>query len=146
MDAAGAVCLIGRDGLNAMVIRRLQKARASPGHSWLVGKTMQADARGAIKLSRWFGDALICVRYRLSPDGRQRITTVELEVERVAVQKKSNPLVAVKIYPSELKLIAMAKARGAWYNEKTRLWRMYQNDAHTLGLGQRIARLVDEQK
>ena len=123
-----------------MVIRALRKTRASPGHCWGVAKTMQADARGAIKLSRRFGETLVCVRYRLSPDGRQRLTTVELEVERVEVQKKANPFVAVKIYPSEKKLIAAARAKGAWLNAKTRLWRMHQNDAYALGLGKRIAR------
>lgn len=128
-----------------MVVRQLRKPRASPGHSWAVGKTMQADSRGAVKLTRKFGGTLVCVRYRLSPDGKQRMTTVELEVERVEVQKKSNPRVAVKIYGSETKLIALAKAKGAWFNEKTRLWRMNQNDAHALGLGKRIAR-AEEQK
>lgn len=101
---------------------------------------MQADSRGAVKLTRQFGETLVCVRYRLSPDGKQRMTTVELEVDRVDVQKKSNPRVAVKIYASETKLIALAKAKGAWFNEKTRLWRMHQNDAYALGLGKRIAR------
>lgn len=123
-----------------MVVRQLKKPRASSGHSWPVGKTMQADSRGAVKLTRKFGETLVCVRYRLSPDGKQRMTTVELEVDRVDVQKKSNPRVAVKIYASETKLIALAKAKGAWFNEKTRLWRMHQNDAHALGLGKRIAR------
>jgi hypothetical protein len=105
-----------------------------------VGKTMQADARGAIKLSRKFGNTLICVRYRLSPDRKQRLTTVELEVERVAVRKKANPLVAVKIYESERNLIAAATAKGAWFNADTRLWWMNQNAAHALRLGNRIAR------
>jgi hypothetical protein len=100
---------------------------------------MQADARGALKLARVFGETLICVRYRLSPDGNERITTVELEVDRVTVQHRSNPSVSVKIYASELKLAAQAKAKGAWFNGKTRLWRMHQNDAHALGLGNRIA-------
>lgn len=121
------------------MVRKLKKLRASPGHTWPVGKTMQADSRGAVKLTRRFGETLICVRYRLSPDGKHRLTTVELEVDRVEVQKKSNPQVAVKIYPSESNLIAMAKAKGAWFNAKTRLWRMHRNDAHALGLGKRIA-------
>ena len=127
-----------------MAVRKLLRARAAPGHSWAVAKTMQADTRGAIKLSRKYGDALICVRYRISPDGNKRITTVELEVDRAEVQKKSNPLVLVKIYASERKLTIMAKAKGARFNAKTRLWRMHQNDAHTMGLGQRIAKLLEE--
>jgi hypothetical protein len=118
---------------------RLKKTRASPAHSWAVGKTMQVDTPGALKLTRKYGDALICVRYRMSPDGSERITTIELEVDRVIVQRKANPVVSVKIYASESKLTAMAKAKGARFNAKTRLWRMHKNDAQSIGLGQRIA-------
>jgi hypothetical protein len=106
---------------------------------------MQIDTPGAIKLTRKYGDALLCVRYRLSPDGTERITTIELELERVTVQRKANPVVAVKIYPSEIKLIAMAKAKGARFNGKTRLWRMHKNDAQALGLSARIARPEGQQ-
>ena len=101
---------------------------------------MQVDTPGAVKLTQKYGDALVCVRYRVSPDGAERITTIELELERVAVRRKANPVVTVKIYASETKLTAMAKAKGARFNGKTRLWRMHQNDAHALGLGDRIAR------
>ena len=128
-----------------MAVPPLKKTRASPAHSWAVGKTMQVDTPGAVKLTRKYGEALVCVRYRISPDGAERITTVELEVDRVAVQRKANPVVAVKIYPSERKLTALAKAKGARFNGKTRLWRMHRNDAHALGLGERIA-LTMEQK
>lgn len=128
----------------ARKLMKMMKPRASPGHSWRVVKTMQTDATGAVKLSRKFGEALICVRYRLSPDGTERITTVELEVDRAEVQKKANPLVWVKIYASEIKLTAMAKAKGARFNGKTRLWRMHQNDAHALDLGRRIAKPIEQ--
>ena len=127
-------------GMRQTNARKLKRPRASVGHNWPVGKTMQTDARGAIKLTRKFGETLVCVRYRLSPDGSQRMTTVELEVDRSAVQKKANPPVSVKIYASETKLAAQAKARGAWFNGKTRLWHMHQNDAQALGLAKRIAR------
>jgi hypothetical protein len=127
-----------------VAIPRLKKTRASPSHSWAVGKTMQVDTPGAVKLTRKYGDALVCVRYRVSPDGAERITTIELEVDRVTIQHKANPIVAVKIYASEVKLTAMAKAKGARFNGKTRLWRMHQNDAHAVGLGKRIARDLEQ--
>jgi hypothetical protein len=101
---------------------------------------MQVDTPGAVKLTQKYGDSLVCVRYRVSPDGSDRITTIELELERVAIRRKANPMVAVKIYASETKLTTMAKAKGARFNGKTRLWSMHQNDAHALGLGDRIAR------
>ena len=127
-----------------MAVPPLKKTRASPAHSWAVGKTMQVDTPGAVKLTRKYGEALVCVRYRISPDGAERITTVELEVDRVAVQRKANPVVAVKIYPSERKLTALTKAKGARFNGKTRLWRMHRNDAHALGLGERIALTIEQ--
>ena len=127
-----------------MAIPRLKKTRASPSHSWAVGKTMQVDTPGAVKLTRKYGDALVCVRYRVSPDGAERITTIELEVDRATIQHKANPLVAVKIYASEVEITAMAKAKGARFNGKTRLWRMHQNDSHALGLGKRIARDLEQ--
>lgn len=127
-----------------MSIPRLRKTRASAAHSWAVGKTMQVDTPGAVKLTRKYGDLLVCVRYRVSPDGSQRITTIELEVDRVDIQRRSNPIVTVKIYPSETKLTTMAKAKGARFNAKTRLWRMHRNDAHALGLNDRIAKPLDQ--
>lgn len=131
--------------MNQRKPRALKRPRACIGHNWPVAKTMQADARGAIKLTRKFGETLICVRYRLSPDGTQRMTTVELEVDRVAVQRKFNPPVSVKIYASEMKLMTQARAKGAWFNAKTRLWRMHQNDAYALGLAKRIARAENQE-
>jgi len=122
----------------------LKKTRASPAHSWAVGKTMQVDTPGAVKLTRKYGDALVCVRYRISPDGSERVTTIELEVDRVTIQRKANPVVAVKIYPTERELTALAKAKGARFNGKTRLWRMHRNDAYALGLGERIAKPIDQ--
>jgi hypothetical protein len=123
-----------------MPVPRVKKPRAALSHSWAVAKTMQVDGPGALKLSRRFGEALVCVRYRVSPDGNERMTTVELEVDRVPIQKRANPLVAVKIYASETELKTRAKAKGAIFNGRTRLWRMHRNDALALGLTQRIAR------
>ncbi|MBL8307331.1 MAG: hypothetical protein JNM33_11590 [Rubrivivax sp.] len=104
-----------------------------------MSKTIQADMPGAVKLTRKHGDTLVCVRYRLSPDGRQRATTVELEIDRTDVIGRANPYVLVKIYASEKRLTALAKARGAWFNARSKLWRMRRNDAQTLGLISRIA-------
>ena len=126
-----------------MVIAKLKKQRAAESHSWAVSKTIQADANGAIKIAQKYGDSLVCVRYRLSPDGNERITTVELELERVPVQKRRNPMVSVKVYPSETDLITVAKSKGARYNARTRLWRMTKNDAIAMGIQERIANALD---
>ena len=121
----------------------LKKARAAESHSCAVSKTIQADGKGAIKISRKYGDSLVCVRYHVSPDGNERITTVELELERSQIQKKLNPTVTVKIYASESALIGIAKMKGARYNAKTRLWRISKNDAQAMGITDRIAKVLD---
>ena len=114
--------------------------KSATDQRWGVAKTMQPDDKGAVKLARKYGETLVCVRYRLSNDGSERITTVELEVDRVGVRQRTNPEVSVKIYASEADLREKAKAKGARYNGKTRLWRMTANDAVALGLASRVAR------
>lgn len=100
---------------------------------------MQPGGKGAIKWQRHYGETLVCVRYRLSPDGAQRMTTVELVVDTASVQSRQNPPVAVKIYASEAKLRSLAMAKGARYDSTIRMWRMRLNDARALGLTKRIA-------
>ena len=117
----------------------LRKARASISHSWAVSKTIQADGKGAARHARRYGDSLVCVRYRLSPDGHERLTTVELVVDRSPVQKRTDPVVFVKIYASERALVNAAKHKGAMYNAKSRLWRMNRSEAMAMGLKDRIA-------
>ena len=122
-----------------MPTAKLAKKRAAESHSWAVSKTIQTDGKGAVKLAQKYGESLVCVRYRISPDGNERITTIELEIDKTPVNKKANPLVTLKIYSSETDLISIAKAKGARYNAKTRLWQMNRNDALTMGLKERIA-------
>jgi hypothetical protein len=110
-----------------------------------VGKTIQVDMPGAVKLTRKYGDQLVCVRYRVSPDGRERITTIELEIERTAVQRKANPIVLVRIDQLDTSLVQKAQAKGARYDPAQRAWRLPRNAAHALGLSKRIVR-TDRQR
>jgi hypothetical protein len=119
---------------------RMKRTRASPAHAWAVGKTIQVDMPGAVKLTRKYGDQLVCVRYRVSPDGRERITTIELEIDRVPVQRKANPIVLVKIQQSDIGLIQKAQAKGARYDAVRHAWRLPRNAAHALGLSKRIVK------
>ncbi len=54
-----------------------------------VTKTLEPDQPGAVRLTRQYGDALLCVRYRRDPRGLTRYTTVELIVDRAPVATKS---------------------------------------------------------
>ena len=89
---------------------------------WRVTKTMQPGERGAVRLLRAYGDQLVCVRYRTSGSGEERLTTVELVIDRTMVRRRGHQIVAFKIKDSEEKLRREALKLGAWFNAATGLW------------------------
>lgn len=102
-------------------------------------KTFPAGAPGAVKLTRRYGRALICVRYRTDATGSLRYTTVELIIEQVPVQHRAAPhMVAVKFAYDEPLLRSRAVKLGAKWSAKTRLWHMPKATAKALGLEKRI--------
>jgi hypothetical protein len=111
---------------------------------WRVAKKIKPSQRGAIKLARLHGKELLCVRYRENPEGTERLTTIELVVERTVIQKRSDPMVYFKIKIDEVELRAMAMARGAKYNGRNHMWRLQRSEVLRLGLKNRIAVTDDE--
>lgn len=101
-------------------------------------KRFTPNQPGAIKLARRYGDALVCVRYRVDADGLSRITTVELIVERTPIQPRKDKIVGVKINYGEPELQSVVKAAGATWDKEAKLWRMPKRVATALKLGQRI--------
>jgi hypothetical protein len=113
--------------------------------TWRVSKTMRPNDRGAVKLTRLYGEELLCVRYRTNRGADERITTVELIVDRVAVQKRSgDDLVAFKIKGNEFELQRWARSRGATYDRHTRMWRLQRRMIIEMGLQHRIAVPLEE--
>lgn len=106
---------------------------------WRVAKKLRPGQRGAIKLARTYGAELLCVRYRENSDGTERITTVELVVERAVIQKREDPVVSFKIRQDELDLRQEAKRRGAKYDSKTFMWKLCRSEVLRMGLKDRIA-------
>jgi hypothetical protein len=104
-----------------------------------VVKRLAATQPGAIKLARRYGGALVCVRYRHDPDGRHRYTTVELVVEKVLIVRRKIEVVAVRLGTDETTLHAQARAHGAKWDSRARLWYMSRSAARKLGLLNRIA-------
>ena len=49
--------------------------------TWVI-KTLWPGQAGTIKLSRRYGDALVCVRYRHDAKGAVRYTTIEVVVDQ----------------------------------------------------------------
>ena len=103
-----------------------------------VVKKLAPDQPGALKFARKYGDALICVRHRVDPTARVRTTTVELRVDQAPIRPRSERTVGVRIDYAERSLQIAAKAAGATWDPKARLWRMPIRAAGALGLRARI--------
>lgn len=126
-----------------MAVHRLN-SKNEPLDQWRVAKKIRPSQRGAIKLARVHGAELLCVRYRENPEGTERLTTVELVVERVVIQKRDDPLVSFKIKQDEVDLRRLAMAKGAKYNGKTYMWQLRRSEVLRMGLKSRIA-VTDEE-
>jgi hypothetical protein len=105
-----------------------------------VVKTLRPTQAGAMKLSRRYGPALVCVRYRHDASGNTRYTTVELIVEQAPVQRRitDRTMVGVTIAWGEAALRAKAKSMGARWDEPSRSWRMSMRTARLLDVTDRI--------
>ena len=101
-----------------MVVHRL-KSKSAQLDEWRVAKKIKPSQRGAIKLARSYGSELLCVRYRENPEGTERLTTVELVVERVVIQKRDDPIVSFKIRHDELTCAAWPCPRAQSTTPKT---------------------------
>lgn len=126
-----------------MVVHRL-KPKTEDLDQWRVAKKIKPSQRGAIKLARMHGNELLCVRYRENPDGTERMTTVELVVERVVIQKRDDPIVSFKLKQDELELRRQAMDKGATYDPRNYMWNLRRSDVLRLGLKTRIAVTDDE--
>ena len=116
-------------------LRRIAALRAW----WRVTKTLQPGELGTVRLVRAYGDQLVCVRYRTSGSGEERLTTVELVIDRTVIRKRGHQVVAFKIRDRETRLRREALKLGAWFDAATGLWNLARHDVLHLGLRHRIA-------
>lgn len=126
-----------------MTVHRL-KSKTDDLDNWRVAKKIKPSQRGAIKIARTYGSELLCVRYRENPDGTERLTTVELIVDRVVIQKREDPIVSFKIKPEEIELRSLAQSKGAKYDGKNFMWKLARSEVLRMGLRSRIAVTVDQ--
>lgn len=104
-----------------------------------VSKRMAPHQPGARKLARRYGDALVCVRYRLDPDGIHRCTTVELLVERVPIHRRpTTATLAIRLRHDERELRARLIKCGGLWDPAAKLWRAPREVVEALGLGDRV--------
>jgi len=120
------------------------RSRLARLDEWRVAKKIKPGQRGAIKLSRAHGQELLCVRYRENHDGTERLTTIELVIERSIIQKRDDPIVLFKIRSHELELRNEAMRRGAKYDPTRRMWRLNRSEVLRMGLKHRIAVTSEE--
>jgi hypothetical protein len=101
-------------------------------------KKLSSNSRGAIMLTRQFGNSLVCVRHRVDARGEFRYTTVELLVDKAPMQPRVETLVAVSIGPTEHPLQTVVRTAGATWDSRARVWRMPKRLAGILRLTNRI--------
>lgn len=99
-----------------------------------MSKTYLPDQSGAKRFALRYGGQLVCVRQRLSADGKRRYTTVELLVESHLVTPRQPTLVALSIPPSDRDTRALLLACGADWQPRQRYWLVPQRLAKTLRL------------
>ena len=87
-----------------------------------VAKTYAPDQDGAKRFARRHGDALVCVRHRISEDGATRYTTVELVAESTPVASRQRSIIALKIPPGSKSTRSLLLACGATWDAKNRVW------------------------
>jgi hypothetical protein len=87
-----------------------------------VAKRYAPQQDGAKRFGLRYGDQLVCVRHRLSDDGRIRHTTIELLVESTPVVSRLRSMIAIRIPSSDRGTRQLLMACGARWMPKERLW------------------------
>jgi hypothetical protein len=108
-----------------------------------VSRSARPGAPGTQKLMRVYGDALVCVRQRVSADGLMRMTTVELlvDVAPVRARIKDRDIVGVRVKATEYTLRSQVRGAGGVWDADHRLWRLSYKAARALGLISRVTPL-----
>lgn len=103
-----------------------------------VTKRLAPGQRGAVALTRRFGESLICVRHREDAVGAYRYVTVELLVDRTAIAARNRRRVGIRLDFRESDLRATLKRHGAAWDPQHRVWAIDRKTAAQLGLQDRI--------
>lgn len=125
-------------------------ATGTPVHLAGIRKKLAPGQPGTKRYQRQFGDALVCVRYRLQPATARRYTTVEIIVDEKQLPGYKAPggmtdetTVALLIAYGETELRQRAKAAGAKWDQDRKAWLLPYGVARGLGLHGRIRKVND---
>lgn len=91
-----------------------------------VVKKLDRRQPGALGWARHYGDALVCVRYRVDAAGEHRYTTVELLVDSAPVASRSNgsAIVGIPIDYNDIAMRQRLNTAGAQWDNAAKLWRL----------------------
>ena len=109
--------------------------------SLLVSHTLRPGQSGTRRYVAEYGERLVCVRHRFDADRQQRVTTVELVVDRVATVPRAGTVVGIRVAWGEAEVARRVKQEGGTWDARLKLWRLLAGDARRLGLEDRIVRL-----
>jgi hypothetical protein len=93
------------------------------------GRKLFPGQPGTKKLVERYGENLLCVRYRYDPEGKRRLKTVELIVEKTpwqpAVDKiPLNQIMRIWLPYDELELQKEVEIAGGKWNPQLRVWEL----------------------
>ena len=107
------------------------------------GVTLRSGKRGTVKWMNQYGDRLVCVPYRYDPDGRRRLTTVELIVDESPwdgrPKASDDRRVDIKVKCDETGLRHQVNQAGGSWRPDRRVWTLPLEKVRSLGLEARIA-------
>lgn len=111
-----------------------------------VKSTMWPGQKGTTRLTKTYGDQLVCVRYRYDSRRGRRMTTVELVVDEqdwipgtiIAPDKR----VLVRIGFDEMELRELVKQAGGYWHPQKKAWHLPFSKVLEMGLEKR---LIDEE-
>ena len=109
-----------------------------------VRHTLRPGQRGTQRYVAEYGERLVCVRQRFDAERQERVTTVELVVDRVASAPRAGTVVGVRVAWGEAEVARQMKRAGGTWDAALKLWRLPAGDARRLGLAERIVRLPSE--
>jgi hypothetical protein len=102
--------------------------------------TLAPGQNGTKKLTRRFGERLVCVRYRYDDATKRRFKTVELVVDEVPWERavRPDPTVRIRLGIDELRIREAVKAAGGRWLPGERLWLLTLSEVRRLRLQRRI--------
>lgn len=114
-----------------------------------ISQKITAGQPGSKRYLEQYGNALVCVRFRVHPHTARRYTTVEIVVDEGQRALHAQPdildldeIVAVGIHFTETELRNKAQLAGARWDAERRVWLLSLRIAQHLGLYGRVRRLL----